>query len=347
MKKHLLAVAVVSAFAAPAMAQNVSVYGVIDTAIQSHDTGAATEGNATRALDGGLATSRLGFKGSEDLGGGMTASFQLEARLNPSDGSNGSTLFNRAAALTLSGGFGAVTIGQGDTGGTQDIDAYVSQAGNLGLRPTLLATGFTGSGELGSDVANVIKYTTPSINGFQASVGYQVNGSADVNDGSDSITDLFLSYTNGPVKFYYGTTKLDAATAAAKKDFKALGVAYDAGFASFGLTTSSADASTTANIGRSKTTVASAAMPIGNGLKVHGVYATAKQDGTANASGKGMTLALTKALSKRTTVYTAYSASTADSAAQFGMVGQTITNASGMAAGQDGSYFAVGVTHSF
>lgn len=347
MKKQLLAVAVVSAFAAPAIAQNVTVYGVIDTGIQTHDTGAATEGNATRAVDGVLATSRFGFKGSEDLGGGMTASFALEARLNPSDGSNGSTLFNRNANLTLSAGFGSITIGQGDTGGTQDIDAMVSQAGNLGLRPTLLAAGFTGSGEIGSDVANVVKYTTPSFNGFQASIGYQVNGSADVSDGSDSITDLFLSYVNGPAKFYFGTTKLDASTAASKKDFKALGATYDAGFASFGLTTSSSDASTVAGDGRSKTSVMSAAMPIGNGLKVHGVYATAKKDGVANASGKGMTLALTKALSKRTTVYTAYSASTADSAAQFGMVGQTITNASGMAAGQDGSYFTVGVSHSF
>jgi predicted porin len=346
MKKHLIAAAVVGAFAAPAMAQNVSVYGVIDTAIQSFDNGATANSNTTRAIDGGLATSRLGFTGTEDLGGGLKASIKLEARLNPSDATNGSSLFNRGANVTLSGGFGAITLGMNDTTGTQDIESSVSQAGNLALRPTLMVAGFTGSGELGSDVANVVRYTTPKIAGFQAQIGYQINASSDVADGSDAITDLYVEYSNGPLKVLAGNTTLDATTAAAKKDFRALGVSYDLGFASVGYTTSTADGNAT-NGGKIKTNVLSAAYPMGNGLKAHAVFANAKESGAATAKGSGYTFALTKALSKRTTVYGAYSAADADAAAQFGMSGMTVTNTAGLAYGQDMSYVAIGISHSF
>jgi predicted porin len=346
MKKHLIAAAVVSAFAAPAMAQNVSVYGVMDTGIQAFDTGASANSNVTRAADGALATSRLGFKGTEDLGGGMKASFKLEARLNPSAASNGGALFNRGANISLSGGFGAVTLGYNDTTSGQDIDSTVSQAGNLGLRPTLLVAGFTGSGEIGGDVAQVVRYTTPTISGFTAEVGYTLNSSSAGTDAGTSTTDLYLKYVNGPVTAAVSSAKTDAATAAAETDFRAVGVAYNAGFATFGFTTSSADTAAT-NAGRIKTSVLSAAMPLGNGLTGHAVFANAKHAGNGTAKGSGYTVAVTKALSKRTKLYGAYSSSEADAGAQFAMAGSTATNATGYAAGQDSSAVTIGVSHSF
>ncbi len=343
MKKHLLAAAVATAIAAPAMAQNVSVYGVIDTGLQSYDSGAAASAQVTRAIDGALATSRLGFKGSEDLGGGMKAEFKLEARLNPAAGTNNSTnFFNRGSNITLSGGFGAITLGMNDTSGTQDIDASVSQAGNLGLRPSFQAT-VTGNGELGSDVANVIRYATPSFNGFSAEIGYTANAETAVTDAGTSLTDVLLKYSNGPLTVLFGSTKGDNTTSATETDFRALGISYNAGFASFGYTTSSADVKDQTS--RVKTNVFSAKMPLANGLALHGVLANAKESGTAGAKGNGYTVAVTKALSKRTTVYGGYTSSTSDTAAAFAMVGNTLTGAT--TDGTDQSAVTIGVSHSF
>lgn len=343
MKKHLIAAAVVSAFAAPAMAQNVSVYGVIDTGLQSYDSGAAASSQTIRVADGSLATSRLGFKGSEDLGGGMKAEFKLEARLNPAAGTNNSTnFFNRGANLTLSGGFGAVTLGMNDTSGTQDIDASVSQAGNLGLRPSLISNSVTGNGELGSDVANVIRFATPSFNGFSAELGYTANADTATSDAGTAITDIMVKYTNGPVAVYVGSTKQDATSAASEKDFRAIGVSYNAGFASFGFTTSSSDVNAT---GRFKTSVLSAKMPMGNGLALHGVLASAKEDSVANAKGSGYTVAVTKALSKRTTVYGGYTAASSSASGMFSMPGVTTSAAIGN--DKDQTAVTLGVSHSF
>jgi predicted porin len=344
MKKHLLAAAVVSAFAAPAMAQNVSVYGVIDTGIQAYDSGSASASQVTKTVDGALSTSRLGFTGSEDLGGGMKASFKLEARLNPAAGTNNSTnFFNRGANVTLSGGFGAITLGMNDTSGTQDIDASVSQAGNLGLRPNLIVTG-TGNGELGSDVTDVIRYATPTFNGFSAELGYTANANTAETDAGTAITDILVKYANGPLTVLYGTSSQAATTAAAEKDFRAIGVAYDAGFASFGFTTSSADVASLTT--RVKTNVFSAKMPMGNGLTLHGVLANAKETTTVGGKGNGYTVALTKALSKRTTLYGAYTSSSADTAAMFSMSGTgnlTVTGTDGL----DMSSATFGISHSF
>ncbi len=346
MKKHLIAAAVVSAFAAPAMAQNVSVYGVMDTGLQSYDSGASSASQSTRAVDGGLATSRLGFIGTEDLGGGLKASFKLEARLNPSAATNGDTLFNRGANLSLSGGFGTVTLGYNDTTGGQDIDSAVSQAGNLALRPSLMVGSYTGSGEVGSDVAQVIRYTSPTFNGFTAELGYTLNSSSASTDAGTSTTDVYLKYSNGPLSVHVSNAQVAATTAVAETSFRALGVSYDAGFASFGLSTSKGDYSAT-DSASIKTTIASVKVPVGAGLTAHGVIGSAKSDSASNAKGNGYTLALTKALSKRTTVYGAYTSTEAEAGAQFSMTGVTVKNASGFAVGQDQSAVTVGISHSF
>lgn len=338
MKKHLIAAAVVSAFAAPAMAQNVQVYGVIDTGFQQFDNGTT---NVTRAVDGAIATSRLGFRGSEDLGGGLKAIFTLEARLNPSAGSNGTTLFNRGAMVGISGGFGTIEIGQGDTTTTQDIDSKVTQAGNLGLRAGVSATAETAvNGELGSDVANVVRYTTPKFNGFTAQIGITNNDSGDRTDGNDGIVDLYAQYEAGALGLYAGVTEKDGA-GVAKTDFKAVGAKYNFGPVAVGYTYSVADASTTTD-NDTKTHMLSAVYPLGNGLAVHGVYAQAKLEGGNNQDGKGYTLALTKTLSKRTMLYGAYTDTEAKSAASFSMTG-----VSAMGLGADTSALTVGISHSF
>ena len=335
MKKHLIAAAVAGALAVPAMAQ-VTVYGIIDTGIQSHDSGAAADAKVTRATDSNLASSRLGFKGSEDLGGGMKANFVLEQSVTPSTGSGNG--YSRGAWVGLSGGFGSFRIGQGDTTSGQDIDSKVTQAGNLGLRASIGGS----TGELGGDQNNVINYTTPNMGGIQVSLGYRANGSADATDGDDAITDIYVQYEAGPLGVYVSSAKQDGATSVAERDFMAVGVKYDFGMASVGVTMSQADASATTNSDDVKTSMVSVAVPVGSGLKAHLVYAKAELENNAGVEGSGYTVAVTKAFSKRTTVYGAYTNTKSDTNGTFAMRGVSTP-----AAGEDPSALTFGIVHSF
>jgi predicted porin len=89
-----------------------SIYGTVDEYIDHYNAGGTT---ATRLLSGGAWTSKIGFYGREDLGGGLSAHFRLENGFNANDGTFGAsnTLFNRAAYVGLSSkDWGTVDMGK-------------------------------------------------------------------------------------------------------------------------------------------------------------------------------------------------------------------------------------------
>ena len=111
MKKSLLALAVLGAFAGVASAQSsVTLYGTIDTGAQY----VKNDGTDRQLLlsQSGINSSQLGFKGVEDLGGGLKASFVLLAGVNADTGTTNSRLFNRRSTVSLSGGFGEIRLGR-------------------------------------------------------------------------------------------------------------------------------------------------------------------------------------------------------------------------------------------
>ncbi|AJG21056.1 porin [Cupriavidus basilensis] len=121
MKKSLLALAALGAFAGAAQAQSsVTLYGVADMNIEyvSHMSSSGTSGpsgNVTRMSSGGLSGSRWGLRGVEDLGSGMKALFVLESGFSLDTGSSqqGSRLFGRQAYVGLeSAQFGRITLGR-------------------------------------------------------------------------------------------------------------------------------------------------------------------------------------------------------------------------------------------
>lgn len=120
MKKSLLALAVLTAISGAASAQSsVTLYGKVDVGLVYESGNPA--GKSLRVDSGITGGSRIGFKGVEDLGGGMKASFQLETGFC-ADGANGATQPNfctgsnqfmgRQAYGALSGGFGSVSGGR-------------------------------------------------------------------------------------------------------------------------------------------------------------------------------------------------------------------------------------------
>ncbi len=356
MKKLLIATAALAMVAGTAQAQSsVSVYGIVDLNYNSTDR--STGAKATAQGADALATSRLGFRGTEDLGGGLKAEFQLETRLAPSTGNIGVTSNTGAAGATFNReswvGFstaklGAVRAGLSDVTSAQAFDTAVSQMGDLGNT----------SGDIGADKAQTVRYTTPTFNGVTAEVGYS-NGAATTSSVTDAtsgtfamtgkITSAAIKYEQGKLGLYAGQSEAKITATHDRTDTFA-GAKYDFGFASVGVAYRVLDAmdaagGTDAAFGKLKQTVISVAAPVsmlGAGVKAHVAYhktdsetgdrtdTTASPTSIGIADSKKTTVALTKAFSKRTTGYAAYINTNLDAAA-----------------GVDTKATVVGVTHSF
>ncbi len=117
MKKSLLALAVLGAFADTSQAQSsVTIYGSFDGGVRNQtNVNAAGDSRLTMGSNGTYYSNRLGFKGVEDLGGGMNVSFVLESGFNTGTGSldnAAGVLFNRSAWVGLGGAWGSVNFGR-------------------------------------------------------------------------------------------------------------------------------------------------------------------------------------------------------------------------------------------
>ncbi len=110
----LAALALVAAAGAHAQS-NVQVYGLLDLGIDNSNNAGPNGGTLTRVSSGGMNTSRWGLRGSEDLGGGLKAVFQLEGGILMDTGAQDGALFKRQANVGLEGSFGRVVIGRSFT----------------------------------------------------------------------------------------------------------------------------------------------------------------------------------------------------------------------------------------
>ena len=176
MKKSLLALAVLGAFAGAASAQSsVTLYGIVDVGFVYEDFERGGASSRT-AIDAGLqAGNRLGVRGSEALGGGLNAIFALEAGYNMDTGAGGQggRLFGRQAWLGVEGGFGTLVLGKIATfsSGTGAFDMF-GQIDPLGTAWSIAGLQATFSPSTSFRPDNAIMYRTPKLGGFQAGAGY-------------------------------------------------------------------------------------------------------------------------------------------------------------------------------
>ena len=117
MKKSSLTLAVLAlAAAAGAQAQsNVQVYGLLDMGVETANNKTPSGGSQTSVISGGMNTSRWGLRGSEDLGGGLKALFNLEGGILMDTGAADGPLFKRQATVGLEGSFGRILLGRSFT----------------------------------------------------------------------------------------------------------------------------------------------------------------------------------------------------------------------------------------
>ena len=237
MKKLLLALALSSALSGAAQAQSsVSVYGLYDGGLNTKRSEQNSNGTKTITSNSDLTgnqqtSSRLGFRGVEDLGGGLTAMFNYELGFNPGTGSldtvQGVTAAGQSASDPVrtsivglgSKQFGSVEIGRqltgvfgvvaGDVFGGSNMDGDMVNA-NFGG-----ATGNTTSQRLhqGATRINGLTYRAPDLSGFQGRIDYSNNlatgaagastsGLTSANTTAEQTNNRGISatYVNGPFK---------------------------------------------------------------------------------------------------------------------------------------------------
>lgn len=196
MKKSLIALAVLAASGASFAQSSVTLYGLADVWFGSSKLEANGSSDTTTAVDsGGLNTSRWGVKGSEDLGGGLKANFQLEQGFDISTGAaqDGTKAFNRQAWVGLSGGFGEVQLGKVWTS-YDDIRSGANDTYGANI-----ASSFSTWLGYSDRTNNGIKYTSPSFGGFSGSLTYALGEDKTATVDASSVTSLGVQYSAGPV----------------------------------------------------------------------------------------------------------------------------------------------------
>ena len=227
MKKTLIALAAVAATGAAFAQSSVTLFGIVDLNVRNVKQGGES---LTSMSQDGIASSRLGFRGVEDLGGGMKAGFWLEAGLNPDTGTPAGVQFQRRSTVSLMGGFGEVRLGRDytptfwnhtvfDPFGTNGVGSSVNTFTVLGSGATTLVR-----------ANNTLAYFTPNLGGFGAQIQYAFKETPAANDPNE-YAGIRLTYAAGPlsVALATGTEGSSIETESFKRTN--VGASYDFGVA--------------------------------------------------------------------------------------------------------------------
>jgi len=278
MKKSLIALAVLAASGAAMAQSSVTLYGVADVVIHKD------KGVDTKMTSGGVSTSRIGFKGTEDLGGGLKANFKFEQGLDLTNGGLKGNGFDREAWLGLSGAFGEVQMGH-TYSALDNVAAAADPAFDSNvIDPTnILAS----RGYKYSPTSNIL-YVSPSFGGFQGYVSYSLPSST-------KVMSLGATYANGPVAVAFGYQ--DDSDIGGDK-YTTINGSYDFGMAKllagWGKTKNADD----------KDYFIGVDVPVASNVVVSAGYAVSKP--AAGDSAKSFGVAAAYLLSKRTTAYVGY-----------------------------------------
>ena len=260
MKKSLVALAALAVAGVASAQSSVTLFGVVDASISSYSSTSRDLNGATflnpfylnqgsvkvsrrELANSGYNSSRLGFRGTEDLGGGLAASFWLEAPITNDDGATGVSTFARRSTVSLSGGFGEVRLGR-DYTPTFWNNTVFDPFGTNGVGTNLIQTAVADFGHP-TRASNTIGYfLPPNLGGFYGQLQYGFHektkydpGLATPNVANNSRTGRNIAgrfgYANGPLdvaiaygsstigdQFYAGTTtKLNTLNLGASYDF--------------------------------------------------------------------------------------------------------------------------------
>lgn len=221
MKKTLVAVSVLGAFAGSALAADVQLYGILDTGVgYSHidmDTSGVDDVDSFEMKSGVGSGSRWGLKGTEDLGNGLTVSFILENGFDSDDGSEDSTgvMFNRESSLFLEGSFGKLAFGRmGALNSGQSSWSKVGMINAFGTSYGEFTAQASNVFSLAGQWDNMIAYETPDFAGFKLFAQYGMGSNDNENESSSNrFYSLGVTYNNGPFAGYFAVDSINYKTA--------------------------------------------------------------------------------------------------------------------------------------
>jgi predicted porin len=356
MKKSILALATLTAFAGVASAQSsVNIGGIMDIGVSSVKNGSA--GTIRGLSSGRSATSRLIFRGVEDLGGGLKANFWLESEVGVDTGSAGSTVgtstgvfWARRSTVGLSGGFGEIRAGRENNStfnswNTAEIFGYVGVASPANLRGS-----FFGNSNGGTATAvrqsNAVTYLLPSMGGLYGQV--QVSAGENVAGSQQKSASFRLGYAAGPLNINAGYGKMDK-DGAMVDDLTTMNIAgtFNAGFATFGLGYEKSEYSTRDQ----QLVTVNATIPVGKGA-FKAQYTTSSGSGAAATpdqyEAKMFGLGYVYNMSKRTSLYGSYgSINNGGNATTGANFTATTAGPAGIKRGETSSGFDFGIRHDF
>jgi predicted porin len=196
MKKQFALGLLAALAASGAFAQSsVTVYGRLNVTVESIKIG-----DEDRQGDVHNNSSRIGFKGTEDLGGGLKAGFQIEHGFDPTNGTAATRFWGRQAEVNLSGGFGTVRLG------TFTPDSYYATSDYIGMHNHETGDSSDALYDFNTYVTtDKVGYITPNLSGFQAFISVaEAKGGLDT---SSKVVDFAAYYDAGPLHLGAGATK--------------------------------------------------------------------------------------------------------------------------------------------
>lgn len=357
MKKSLIALAVLAASGAAMAQSSVTLYGVADAGVTYINGGT----NWSGVTSGNNLTSRLGFRGVEDLGGGMKANFVLEGGFNLDNGDGASSYagatsgagfqFKRRSTVGLEGNFGEVRLGRELTA-AYNATARYDVFGSVGLgQSRLWADGGVVDNSANAAavstnqrISNAVTYVTPNFSGFKAGLNYGF-GETNAGTSNSSYMGAGLMYDNGPLSLGLGLERLKSganSVATGSVDVWSLGGSYDFGVAKLlaGYRESKVDQA----LGENKRSgyYLAATAPVGAGT-VRASYNRYENELAGNkAKADQFAIGYVYGLSKRTSLYGTYAYLKNKDGAQLYTLGSGGLKDNGSQQG-----IQVGVTHAF
>lgn len=358
MNKYVISSALLAASSLASAQSSVTMFGVVDTAI---GIGSGSLSDRKQLLSGGNSSSRLGFRGIEDLGGGMSASFWLEAAVNTDDGRGGATntnnqstgagsalaggqglTFARRSTVSLHGRWGEMRAGrdhaahyrnrlESDPFGSVGVGAIQPQVGNLG-------------GVTATRISNFVGYYLPAkLGGFhgfaQYFLGENPSGAANSDDGSGAT--VRLGYRAGGLNVSVATGKTRYAQTATTGDIRQsnLAMQYKFGAATFMTGYYYDEVESTVGVTGKGATIGGT-WDVGPGV-IKAAVSNYKRDSGTRPETRKLSLGYVHNLSKRTALYATYARVRNSGGAT------TALNGSTTAANQPSSGMDLGLRHSF
>lgn len=349
MKKSLLALAALTAFAGVASAQSsVTLFGVVDASARSVKN---SSGTLKTLSTSGMSTSRLGFRAVEDLGGGLRAGFWIEGEISPDVGGGaaaapGNTVnpqtWQRRSTVSLMGGFGEVRLGRDYTPDFWNHTVF-DPFGTVGVANSLNIWHTAGNAALTSVRANnTIGYFLPG--GLGGLYG-QVQVAAGEGATGNKHQAFRLGYAAGPVNVAIAYGKTEITEGPPKQDWKRLnvGASWNLGFMTLMGYYVNGDGSNNREVTQY---LIGGIVPFGASQLKFSYSKSDAKGGTALQNAQDASqfgVGYVYSLSKRTSLYTTYARVSNKDGAAFTASGSGSANA----LGQNSTGYEFGINHSF